>query len=65
MDYPGQPHVRTHERRVYVERVPSAWVEVCDAELWMYLLPHERTFVIEQAVKHGIEKELTREVPHQ
>lgn len=65
MQAPDQPHVRAFDGCMYVERVPSMWVQVCDAELWTYLLPHERIYMLDKAVKHGLEKELPREVSRQ
>lgn len=62
---PDIPHVRIYERCVYIERVPGYWVQVCDAELYKTFTPHECQYMIEKALKHGLERELPREVPRQ
>lgn len=57
MEQPGQPHVRNFDGSTWIERVPNVWVQVCDAEFFSHLFPHERQYLIDKALKHGLERE--------
>lgn len=49
--------VRIHDNRVYVERVPNYFVDVCAADWYESFTEHEKAYMIEKALKHGHEKE--------
>jgi hypothetical protein len=65
MERPDVPHVRVFEGCVYIERAPGYWVQVCDAGLYKTFSPHESRYMIDKALKHGLERELPREISSQ
>lgn len=58
MEQPGLSHVRIWRGDVYIERVPNAWVCVCATEDYETLNDHERQFMIDKALKKGLDSPL-------
>ena len=57
MERPDTRHVRIFDNRVWIERVPNYWVDVCAADWYESCTQHEKDYMIEKALKHGREKE--------